>query len=156
MKEVNEIVKSNDILIFDHGLHYGVASGREFVDHMTELVKTAVGVGHLKLLAWRETSAQHYDTPGGHFIPDKPTDYCVPMREEDFEGGNRLGEMMRDVLNRTGTGSHQLTILPFREYTSQLHALHTGTENDCSHFCSTPSLWLQLWRTLRIAFDSIP
>jgi hypothetical protein len=46
----------------------------------------------------------------------------------------------------------QLTILPFREYTSQFHDLHaTG---DCSHFCTTPSLWMPLWRTLRLALDN--
>ena len=45
-------------------------------------------------------------------------------------------------------------ILPFRAYTMQFYDLHLNSmQKDCSHFCSTPSLWLYLWRTLRLALE---
>lgn len=53
------------------------------------------------------------------------------MREVDIEGFGRYGKMVRDYLNITGTGDHELTILPFREYTSQFDTLHA--DEDCSH-----------------------
>lgn len=149
-EEIKEIAASNDILIFDHGLHYGAWSGTEFIDDMTRMMQMITNSSTpMQLLAWRETSAQHFNTSGGHYVPPLEN-RCVPMDAADVEGHNIMGEMMKNVTNNTGT-EKLLTVFPFRAYTSQLLALHTNS--DCSHFCSSPSLWLPLWRSIRIALD---
>lgn len=104
----------------------------------------------MQLLAWRETSAQHWNESGGHYVsPSKSI--CFPMDPEDVEGSDILGKMMKNVTSSSTGTEELLTILPFRAYTSQLLALHT--DGDCRHFCSSPSLWLPLWRAIRIALD---
>jgi hypothetical protein len=168
MSEVEQYVATqNDILIFDHGLHYGIETGEDvFVAETTNLIQTLLYGSKggkdsgsqpsqprpWKLLAWRETSAQHFDTPGGHFLPSVNESYCVPMDPALTNGGNRLRPLLESILRDLNVSPSQLTILPFRKYTSQFHDLHaTG---DCSHFCTTPSLWVPLWRTLRLAVDN--
>lgn len=68
---------------------------REFIIHMTGLVNTGADSRRLQLLAWRETSVQHFDAPGGHVDASQPQGrYCVPIGDRiRSEGGNteRLG-----------------------------------------------------------------
>jgi hypothetical protein len=40
--------------------------------------------------------------------------------------------------------------LPFFNLTAQLHYLHPS---ECTHYCSTPYLWMPIWRSLRLAMD---
>jgi hypothetical protein len=146
-----------DILIFDHGLHMGPGTGREFVPYMRRLVPALLnGTKSWKLLAWRETSAQHFETKGGHFSWRIPWG-CVPHSKHgvDSQKSNVLRPLMEQILAELNVSSSQLQILPFRDYTSQFHDLHAPSVQDCSHFCSTPSFWLPLWRTLRNAMDKV-
>jgi hypothetical protein len=146
-----------DILIFDHGLHLDPGTGQAFVPYMSRLVHALLNSNakSWKLLAWRETSAQHFETPGGHFGRRIPWG-CVPHSKHavDSHQGNVLRPLMEQILSELNVSSSQLQILPFRDYTSQFHDLHAPTIGDCSHFCSTPSFWLPLWRTLRNAMDN--
>ena len=51
---------------------------------------------------------------------------------------------------RTPRDTKELVILPFYNFTAPLYDLHPG---ECTHFCSTPFLWMPIWRSLRLAMD---
>jgi len=50
---------------------------------------------------------------------------------------------------------HHVTVLPYADFTKPLHGLHPyeaeGKGGDCTHYCSTPYLFLPLWKSLRLA-----
>jgi hypothetical protein len=52
-------------------------------------------------------------------------------------------------------GKKELLILPQRRALLPLHDLHAQADKDrdCTHFCSSPDLFLPAWRSLRIAMD---
>ena len=45
-----------------------------------------------------------------------------------------------------------LHFIPYRDFTSQFPDIHR--KGECSHFCSTPDLWVPIWRTLRLIVDN--
>jgi len=59
----------------------------------------------------------------------------------------------------------KLTLLPYADFTQQLYQLHPfderlqtadgggGGGDDCTHYCSSPFLYMPLWRSLRMAFS---
>jgi hypothetical protein len=47
----------------------------------------------------------------------------------------------------------ELIMLPFFDFTRQLHYMH-GT-SECTHFCHSSYLWLPVWRGLRLAMDRL-
>jgi hypothetical protein len=68
MHQVATIADETDVLVFDHGLHYGPQDS----DSMEELRASTAGIlaavrnsTRTKLVAWRETTPQHYNTSGG-------------------------------------------------------------------------------------------
>jgi hypothetical protein len=68
MHQMATIADETDILVFDHGLHYGPQDS----DQMDEFGTSTVGIlatvrnsTRTKLVAWRETTPQHYNTSGG-------------------------------------------------------------------------------------------
>jgi hypothetical protein len=104
----------------------------------------------LQLVAWRQTSSQHYNSSGGHFQA-KLTEGCVPMYGDMV--GPRLARMVaaasragfttlnpldRDFLSRP-SAEDELVVLPYRDYTNSVHYLHPG---ECSHFCHDPVRFL--------------
>jgi hypothetical protein len=60
----------------------------------------------------------------------------------DVSGQNLIG-----IANST---AGEIVILPFYDFTSKLYDLHP---HECSHYCSTPFLWMPLWRSFRVAMD---
>jgi hypothetical protein len=119
----------------------------------------------LKLVAWRQTTAQHYNEPGGHYRPEIDfSSACVPIdlaTDEDFRlplmetASEKAGYTILDALDPSFQSlprqdRNELVVLPFRQYTSGLHYLHPG---ECTHFCNDPHVWLPIWRSLRIALD---
>ena len=162
--EVSEIVNSSDILIFDHGLHWTPLQAYNFREDMTTLIKAYKGQKNLQLVAWRETSAQHWNATGGHFSFRHVTlsHGCVPMNggREGFRlpliqnASRTVGMTVLNAMDPTFSSQprreDELVILPFREYTNELHYLHPG---ECTHFCSSPYVWLPLWHSLRVAVD---
>jgi hypothetical protein len=43
-----------------------------------------------------------------------------------------------------------LMVLPYREFLLPMHDLHGG---ECTHFCASPSQYVPIWRSLRLAMD---
>ncbi|GKY99647.1 hypothetical protein MPSEU_000918700 [Mayamaea pseudoterrestris] len=157
-----------DILVFDHGVHYQVYKQlHEFMrDSTAELDWLRKRV---PLILWRESSSQHFDTPGGHFRFEvlRNRDSCIPMKEADYYNTSFTTNSMRDLLhamnltlvdasapNFTALPEtlHELVMLPFRQFTKTLWELHPGFP-DCTHFCTTPYVWLPIWRSLRVAIE---
>jgi hypothetical protein len=172
--EIDTIVNGADLLVFDHGLHYAPShQSQKFLDESLLLLAGLRRRASLKLLAWRETSAQHWNTTGGYFYPgtsagDFMRQPCTPIGSPEYVKGFRLplmaqaandtGFRIRNVLDPTFTTSpleaDDLVVLPFRAYSSMAHGLHPERA-DCTHFCHTPFFWLPLWRTLRLAMDRL-
>eukprot|EP00980_Cylindrotheca_fusiformis_P000866 scaffold227_cov97-Cylindrotheca_fusiformis.AAC.4 len=157
-----EILPNSDIVIFDHGLHWKTQENETFYGAMKAYLRGFQN-SNLTMLAWRETSAQHNDSPGGHYGLKKESDNCVPIKK-GHEKGYRSAIMQQAAQdtgfewknifdegfsNRSQDGN-ELVFLPFREYTVPLHYMHP---NECTHYCYTPYIWLPLWKSIRIAMD---
>jgi hypothetical protein len=165
LAEVQQYVAGrHDIVIFDHGLNYNVQPAN-FTFDMTNVI-TLLRNGstaridnctnvELKLLAWRETSAQHFATPTGLYDPNRKGQVlqkCVPLQYRHGFGNERSRDMEQVVQTLNLTDRHDVVLLPFRKYSSQFHDLHPNGK-DCTHFCSTPSFWLYEWRQIRLAVE---
>jgi hypothetical protein len=160
--EVKRIIDNSDIVVFDHGLHWHPRDGGEFRRDTTTLLQAYVDC-NLTMVAWRQTSSQHFPTFGGHWYPEANEQVCGKMDQNDT-----LGYHWRDMLNaskvvglsivnamdadiqRQPRLKNELVFLPYREYTAPLHYMHT---TDCSHYCSTPYIWMPIWRGLRLGLD---
>jgi hypothetical protein len=175
-----------DILFFNFGLHWPgtrheqTVYQRQMLTTLEVLKQHAVGTGKISLFAFRETSAQHFDTPLGDW-PNKRLIYnCTPLDTTNPSFGWRNRDIL-DAANKNGftpvvvvdpsgktpmppppllrQDSHgdnnkddeiPFFALPFSEFTSEFHDLHPG---ECTHYCSTPHLWNPLWRSLRLAMN---
>jgi hypothetical protein len=170
-----------DILFFNFGLHWrriedSAAYKVNMLTTMTALKQHAVGSGKISLVAFRETSAQHFDTPLGEFNGTAPYN-CTPLNTTNPLFGWRDRAIL-DAANKSGftpvvvdpsgktplpplrlplhhsddnkDGEIPFFVLPFNEFTSQFHDLHP---HECSHYCSTPHIWNPLWRSLRLTMD---
>jgi hypothetical protein len=158
------IAGRHDIIIFDHGLHYR-ADSAEFSSDMINLATQLHGDGktggdvlnddnvELKLLAWRETSAQHFEGPSGDYHESHGSAKCVPLAFQAGVGDAR-SRAMEQVVQTLNWTKLDLVILPFREWTSHFHEMHIGGA-DCTHFCYAPSFWLYEWRQIRIAIENM-
>lgn len=175
--EVAEIVRNSDVVIFDHGLHFNPYKGRDFRNDMENMLQAYTLKGKtsnetkaqksLRLLAWRETSAQHWNATGGHYsVRNVRQPYvCVPIanKKKAREGfrlplltaaaqsvGMKVLNALDSNFSSQPVNPDEMIVLPFREYTSELHYLH---DSECTHYCTTPYLWLPIWRSLRLAMD---
>ena len=172
--EVEEINQVGGILWFNFGLH---DSGKKRVltkleSNMKSFFATLKANSTFSLIVFRETTAQHFDTPSGlsHFLPHR-SEFCTPL-EWNGEVGLR-DQAVRNAAMAVGyelvspsescfDDKNKMVVLPFHNYTAELHAGHpidrgiykNITKGECTHFCSTPLLWVPLWRTLRIALDA--
>jgi hypothetical protein len=167
------ILNSSDVVVFDHGLHFPedappIKSFDTAIDALLPAFLHGIRHSRSKLVAWRETSAQHFGTPRGYW---KSSDFvnqsqCVPQKEET--GGFWLPQMVRacDRANMTLLNAfakdfvagmlpvhdNQIILLPFFNYTRELHYNHPS---ECTHYCSTPYLYLLTWRGLRLALERL-
>ena len=89
--EMGIVLDEADIVVFDHGLHWHPGQKEAFRADMATLLSSFRNRTDLKLVAWRETSAQHYNTTGGHFYQRNNKDFlqqkCVPIplgERQDF------------------------------------------------------------------------
>lgn len=156
-----EVIPNSDIVIFDHGLHWRPQHQAGFTNDMSHYLQGYVN-SSLTLLAWRETSSQHFDSDGGHFGNTYATGDCVPMKSgwKGFrmplmrKAAQNAGMGWRSILDNDfferPLGNNDLVFLPFRDYTVPIYYLHPS---ECTHFCHTPYLWLPMWRNLRMAID---
>jgi hypothetical protein len=79
--ELQHILNHTDVLLFDHGLHWNDFG--HFQDDMTHMLQQAYSNHDLALLVWRQTSAQHFSTPGGYYRRRREGDKCVPINHTD-------------------------------------------------------------------------
>jgi hypothetical protein len=159
------IIATSDIVVFDFGLHWTPLEASDFGRAMTSFLRGFVpdnnNNNNLTLLAWRETSAQHFNADGGHFGNERRGDTCAAI--QDASEGFRFPLMKQAALDAGLTWTSplnfslsneknqpELVFLPFRDYTVPLHYLHPG---ECTHYCHSPHVWLPIWRTLRLAID---
>ena len=172
-EEADEINQAGGILWFNFGLHDGANQLDQLESDMTAFFATIRANSTFSLILFRETTAQHYDTPSGlwHVQPHRGL-FCTPLEWTD-----EVGRRDQAVLNAALAVGYELVpptaasfsedcdkivVLPFHNFTAELHAGHPHdhgdynnmTRGECTHFCSTPLLWMPLWRTLRIAMDS--
>jgi hypothetical protein len=189
--ELEYIAQQSDIIVFDHGLHYVPHQYDDMINRTRSMLPTLGGGRHVKLVAWRETSAQHFNTTHGEYSASVIQKGCNPIQraprpgytlrsdnmmeaarlanwtvawanDPDFattrpppliKAGQKPSETSSSSGNSRGsTILGELVILPFREFTHDLHYAH-GTE--CTHYCSSPHLWLPVWRALRLAMDRL-
>lgn len=165
-----------DILFFNFGLHWPFTSARKEYQYLMFTAMTALkqhAVRKISLFAFRETTAQHFDTPLGEWpAVSMPIYKCTPLNEtkkQDPLLAWRNHDIL-DAVNKSGftfvsvdpsgkipmpplllqSDKDEIAMLPFTEFTSDFHDLHP---NECTHYCSTPHLWIPLWRSLRLSMD---
>lgn len=186
--EMNMLSQAAHIYILGFGLHYnsittkkhneGYALPSNYVEGMSQFLKA---LGPQKLLLQREASAQHFDAPNGGYAPwthdsEAEQQHCKAMndttsgrvnnfRESSFQlGVLQAGFEYLDsgALSSAPAASrhnnHQVILLPFFDFTAQLHDLHPRRlpydhALDCTHYCPSPYLYNPLWRSLRLAMD---
>jgi hypothetical protein len=173
--ELEYIAGQSDIIVFDHGLHYLPDQFKEMIER-TQTMLPALGGGgdgKVKLVAWRETSSQHFNTTHGEYIKHTNVTNCQPIRHApdifrsdimiqaaklanwtvQWANNPAFSTTSRPKGGGRGSGSvDELVIIPFRKFTHDLHYMHAG---ECTHYCSSPHLWLPIWRGLRLAMDRL-
>lgn len=152
MAEIREILQHSDVVVFDFGLHFKPSSELPLFHQVVQNLYKAKPSS--TMLVWRETSAQHFDTPGGHFIDQRTQ--CAPIQ-------SGIKPVRRSVVaNATNghlkllnewTSTDDVLLLEYRNFTSGLHHLHNPGTQDCTHFCSTPFLWMPIWHGLRLGIQ---
>jgi hypothetical protein len=68
ISDIREFLLQHDVIVFDHGLHWTPREPDLYQFDMTTLLSTYKNSKKLKLVAWRQTTAQHFDTPGGFYF----------------------------------------------------------------------------------------
>jgi hypothetical protein len=172
-EEAEEIYQAGGIMWFNFGLHGGhTHSLATFQRNMEDFFSAMRKNGTSSLLLFRETTAQHFDTPTGMYGMydiDHRSMKCTPL-EWTHEVGSRDRAVVDaaraagyDVASPSEAASDKLVILPFHNFTAQLYDSHphdagefnnSTNQQDCTHYCLSPFLWVPLWRTLRIAMDA--
>ena len=197
--EIYHVMERSDVLVFDHGLHYTKDQENVFSAEMTKLLGTLyqrrdnnsmletresamTAVKRPKVVAWKETVSQHFDTPTGDYASASRTgapDGCVKhpyLRNDSVHLPDEFtwyqDNMMRitqemglEAINAGNISSFSsigkgddmssgssLFVLPFTEYTRSLHYLNPGGA-DCTHICYIPLVWMPVWRSLRRVLD---
>jgi hypothetical protein len=167
-----------DILFFNFGLHWrlqeqdSAALKQHMLTTMTALKQHAVGSGKVSLFAFRETSAQHFDTPLGDWPRARAPYNCTPLDTKKPLFGWRTPDILNAIeksgftsmlvdpsgktptpplqLQHSDQQNNEVAFVPFTEFSSDFYDLHPS---ECTHFCHTPHLWNPLWRSLRLAME---
>ena len=173
-EETEEINQDGGILWFNFGLHDFQQDWPQFQTLMTSFFATLQENATYSLLLFCETTAQHFDIPNGMYsYHGHRSQTCTPLEWTDT-----VGKRDRTVLaaaqaagyhivspNNVSLGKLQLVSMPYHNFTAQLHDSHPSVQDsnslfhndsvgECTHYCSSPLLWVPLWRTLRIALDT--
>jgi hypothetical protein len=124
----------------------------------------------LRLLLYRETSAQHFDGEAGDYWSARnrsAVGTCVPLshgtvwREELVQQQARqAGLEVEHANNLSSSVGQKVIILPFYHTTAPLYDLHPWLptnfwERDCTHYCSVPYLWWPLWHYWRLVLERL-
>jgi hypothetical protein len=178
MEQHAKIAKISDIMVIDYGLHFLTDQTEEMVEYesslnaMLNMFKNASDCH----LIYRETSAQHFDREGGDFsykADSFKSKKCVPhwgnssllvgvpaRRKVLYNAARSQRYAVLDPYGKPLVSSvskdmeHELTFLPFWNFTAKLSYLH-ASDSDCAHFCYTPHLWYTTWRHIRNTLDRL-
>jgi hypothetical protein len=158
MQEVIHVFNTSDIVVLDFGLHFTPATDLpKFKLVMQRVVDIAARTRNTtrpqQLLVWRETSAQHFDSPGGHYRLGIENPKCVPTSSH-WEGVRLpILEQLASVQNfTTWNSTDSILFIPYREFTNGLFHLHNDkvvNKLDCTHYCHTPYVWMPVWWHLK-------
>ena len=162
-----EVIAHSDIVVFDHGLHWTPNEAKAFKKEMTQYLQ-AFKDTNLTLVAWRETSAQHFNSSGGHYGIKREGNKCVPLGSNgEVEAEGYRIPLMKDAASMAGLSwvnildpppdqaadtRNELVFLPYRNFTAPLYYMHPH-DAECTHYCHTPFVWLPIWRNIRLALD---
>ena len=173
MVQHKKIAESNDVVVINYGLHF--LPVKEEVDEFRQSLESLLKAfkDSESLLMYRESSAQHFDTDGGEWMPnltpatEDGSLKCVPIKETSDQikwrtkifkdvVANSNGFSITDSFQseeeaRGGDGHKEVAFLPYFDWTSKLLSLKNGV--DCTHFCYTPHIYSSMWRHMRIALD---
>jgi hypothetical protein len=168
MSEIIQLTSNYDVLVMNFGLHWSWRTRPKYRVVMAD-VFDATRSGSVQLLAFRETGAQHFNAVAGEWEIGSKTFSCDPWPEGSLSSKQFLWRERAVIRNAAKSGyrivvadeslpsagpkrgsEKELVILPFYNFTIPLFDLHPG---ECTHFCSTPFLWMPVWRSLRLAMD---
>ena len=187
-KLVREMLSTSQVLVLGMGLHWkwygGTTAMRKaaYAPAVTSFMDRAYHdpTSAVQLVVHRETSAQHFDSPGGDYTiwkgawmstKKKSRDICVKAirgeasywRERALRKATKAAGYQYIVAGpsmpavRRDKRKKDMLVLPFYNLTEPLHTAHkdtiAGSHPDCTHYCSSPFLYMTLWRSLRLAMD---
>jgi hypothetical protein len=175
MWEMQHIAVSYDVLVMNFGLHYGYerdghGRDKEGYENVMANIFNVTSQGNITLLAHRETSAQHHNYSGGEWPKDGHRTKCVSHSLNDSHIIGWRERVVQAKAKELGykvvvaddrfplandkpvAGQRELVILPFFNLTAKLHYFHPS---ECTHYCSSPYLWMPIWRSLRLAMDRL-
>lgn len=177
--ELNQdlVLNGTDILVFNFGLHFHPHQKARYQWKLQSVLRglqqwlSDPAKENPALIAFRETSAQHFNSTGGEYH-GRVGDACAPnpanaevfgwrdrefllvAQEQDFNirhaDHNNTIASNNITTDKNKTAVNEIYILPFAKYSAKFHELHQG---ECTHFCSTPFLWYPLWRSLRLSME---
>ena len=85
--ELDEMLRDDSIVLINHGLHYNANMEEKMILEMTEFMKHFFNWSKLnpkrRLAVWRETSAQHFETPNGEWGTKGLGRNCRPIHNLD-------------------------------------------------------------------------
>lgn len=177
--DVDEVMSAGfDVVMLNFGVHW--TDRAEYETDMAKLFhRLWARRSGTKLLVWRETTAQHFANPGGEFtLAAYKAELCKPVRFADHGTGayqwrdatvaaaaRKVGFDVRFANDTRGGATEKewnadaLAWIPFYNFTLQLSDLHPRQGGDglglgeCTHFCSTPHLWMPIWKGLRVSLE---
>jgi hypothetical protein len=169
MLEISEMASKYEVVMLNFGLHWNWPDRPDYETSMTALFNTTKA-GNISLLAFQEVSAQHFNATAGEWASTSNTCVSLPTENRTLMSSDRF-QWRQHVLHASAVqagykvvvatdvslprpkpkgGDDELVILPFYNFTVPLFDLHP---NECTHYCSTPFLWMTIWRSLRVAMD---
>ncbi|CAB9527288.1 expressed unknown protein [Seminavis robusta] len=182
-EHLTSITAQTDILVLGFGLHWWFTNSTPntfrradaYYSAMLDLFRVVRLQNHVQLVAHRQTSAEHYDSPGGDWFQwygnrDNLAQSCVPLAAGDDVAGWRERAVSKAAADASydivlansnmpaypsGTGNSEVVLLPYFDFTAKQYTMHPfrGDSQDCTHYCSSPFLYMPIWRSLRLAMD---
>jgi len=179
--EREEVIAAiSDVVVLNFGLEWNHEDRVFHSDDVSKLLKifSEKGKHSHQLIAYREASAQHFATQGGDksYLKDdlvKSAAPCAPLDEKEIEISKWRDNAVRsgakkasyewvepDPITRiypppTSITTGELVFLPYFDFTAPYWNMHPHTTPrlDCHHYCSSPYLYVPMWRDLRNGMD---
>jgi hypothetical protein len=183
ISQIREISEWSDILIFNFGVHYLPEHRDEYIEQMNELYAELRQHDFAFLGNRETAAQHNDNIGGEFDYNKKwPLADCVdeiPLDDRLF-GWREI--LTKDIAEKYGynvltsdsslfersmnqTQIHRsknstLFTIPFLNYTRRLGHIHKRKMNnnteeylDCTHFCTSPFLWMPLWRSIRLGLE---